>query len=106
MPVNEFIRPIPGVRRLSLMRQRLAFTGSASFWERNYQRGGTSGGGSYGELACGKADFLNAFVREHAVESVIEFGCGDGNQLSLAQYPSYIGLDVSRSAIERAVRNG
>ena len=30
---------------------------------------------------------------------MIEFGCGDGNQLSLAEYPSYIGLDVSRTAI-------
>ena len=30
---------------------------------------------------------------------MIEFGCGDGNQLSLAEYPGYIGLDVSRTAI-------
>ena len=30
---------------------------------------------------------------------MIEFGCGDGHQLSLAEYPGYIGLDVSRSAI-------
>jgi len=99
MTAKDLIRPIPGVRRLSLMRQRLAFTGSASFWERNYQRGGTSGAGSYGDLAQGKAVFLNAFIREHVVTSVIEFGCGDGHQLSLAAYPCYVGLDVSRSAI-------
>ena len=30
---------------------------------------------------------------------MVEFGCGDGNQLSLAQYPRYVGLDVSRTAI-------
>ncbi|MGI8449954.1 MAG: hypothetical protein ACR2MP_22800 [Streptosporangiaceae bacterium] len=30
---------------------------------------------------------------------MIEFGCGDGNQLSLAKYGTYIGLDVSRAAI-------
>ena len=29
----------------------------------------------------------------------MEFGCGDGNQLSLADYPRYVGLDVSRTAI-------
>jgi SAM-dependent methyltransferase len=99
MAVKEILRPLPGVRRVSLIRQRLVFAGSASFWERRYRRGGTSGAGSYGVLARGKAEFLNAFVREHSVESVIEFGCGDGNQLSLAEYPRYVGLDVSRSAI-------
>ena len=35
---------------------------------------------------------------------MIEFGCGDWNQLSLADYPSYIGLDVSGSPIERCQR--
>lgn len=81
------------------MRQRIGFTGSADYWERNYQSGGTSGNGSYGELARRKADFLNGFVRENDVKSVIEFGCGDGHQLSLAAYPRYIGLDISRTAI-------
>jgi SAM-dependent methyltransferase len=99
MTVKDLIRPIPGVRQLSVMRQRIGFTSSASYWERNYQRGGTSGNGSYGALALRKAEFLNAFVRDNAVKSVIEFGCGDGHQLSLAAYPSYIGLDVSRTAI-------
>lgn len=99
MTAKGLLRPIPGVRQLSLMRQRLSFPGSANFWERNYKRGGTSGGGSYGELARGKAEFLNTFVRDQAVESVIELGCGDGNQLSLANYPAYIGLDIAPSAI-------
>jgi hypothetical protein len=100
MIVKDMIRPIPGIRQLSLLRERLGFNGSADFWERRYARGGTSGSGSYGVLARGKADFLNAFVREKGIQSVIEFGCGDGNQLSLASYPSYLGLDVSRTAIE------
>jgi SAM-dependent methyltransferase len=99
MTVKDVVRPIPGVRQISLLRQRIHFNSSAGFWERNYARGGTSGPGSYGTLAHGKADFLNAFVRSNSVQSVIEFGCGDGNQLSLAKYPSYVGLDVSRSAI-------
>jgi cyclopropane fatty-acyl-phospholipid synthase-like methyltransferase len=87
------------VRRLSLLRQQAAFRGSAQYWERNYARGGTSGPGSYDTLAQGKAVFLNEFVRTREIGSVIEFGCGDGNQLSLAYYPSYVGLDVSRTAI-------
>jgi hypothetical protein len=99
MTVKDLLRPLPGARQVSLLRQRIAYPGSASFWEQNYRVGGTSGDGSYGRLAQGKADFLNAFVREHAVHSVIEFGCGDGHQLSLARYPRYTGLDVSRSAI-------
>jgi hypothetical protein len=37
------------------------------------------------------------------VDSVIEFGCGDGAQLRLARYPSYIGLDVSCSVLARCI---
>jgi SAM-dependent methyltransferase len=100
MLVRDMIRPLPGVSRLSLLRQRAAFRGSARYWERNYAEGGSSGAGSYDALALGKAAFLNEFVRIHEIGSVIDFGCGDGNQLSLADYPAYIGLDVSRTAIQ------
>jgi SAM-dependent methyltransferase len=99
MTIRELVRPLPGVRQISLLRQRVAFNDSAHFWEENYAKGRTSGSGSYGGLAEGKSAFLNRLVRERAVRSVIEFGCGDGNQLSLAEYPSYVGLDVSRTAI-------
>jgi SAM-dependent methyltransferase len=63
----------------------------------------TSGSGSYGELASYKADVVNAFVRAHDVDSVIELGCGDGNQLALAEYPRYLGLDVSKRAVETCI---
>ena len=99
MVVKALIHPLPGGRQMSLLRQRLAFRGSAQFWERNYALGKTSGSGSYGHAAQAKADFLNAFVRQNAIQSVVEFGCGDGNQLSLADYPRYVGLDVSKTAI-------
>jgi SAM-dependent methyltransferase len=46
-----------------------------------------------------KATIINEFVQAHGVETVLELGCGDGNQLSLAEYPRYTGLDVSPSAI-------
>jgi hypothetical protein len=76
-----------------------SFPGSVQYWEKRYQKGGTSGSGSYNRLADFKAKVLNTFVKNHNIQSVIEFGCGDGNQLSLANYPSYIGLDVAPSAI-------
>jgi trans-aconitate methyltransferase len=43
---------------------------------------------------------LNDFVREQNIKTVIEFGCGDGNQLSLACYPAYSGFDVSTEAVK------
>jgi SAM-dependent methyltransferase len=99
MTIRELVRPLPGVRRISLLRQQLGFMDSAHFWERNYARGETSGPGSYGAAAKAKASFLNTLVRDRGVRNVVEFGCGDGNQLSLAEYPHYVGLDVSRTAI-------
>lgn len=73
---------------------------SAAYWERRYRAGLSSGGGSYGELAQYKAGVLNDFVQAQGVQSVIEFGCGDGHQLTLAKYPRYLGLDVSRTAVD------
>jgi hypothetical protein len=72
MTVKNLLRPLPGVRQFSLLRQQIKFRGSAAYWERNYADGGTSGNGSYGALAEGKAEFLNDFVRRRGVRSVIE----------------------------------
>lgn len=83
---------------------RTRFPGSAAYWEQRYAEGGNSGAGSYGEIALFKADVLNRFVAERGVESVIEFGCGDGHQLSLAKYPRYLGFDVSRTAVQQCIR--
>jgi SAM-dependent methyltransferase len=46
---------------------------------------------------------LNEFVARHRIDSVVEFGCGDGQQLSLAAYPRYLGLDVSPTVLRRAI---
>jgi SAM-dependent methyltransferase len=80
------------------------FEGSQEYWEGRYRSGGTSGPGSYGDLATFKAEVLNAFVASEGIQSVIEFGCGDGHQLSLARYPRYLGLDVSPAAIATCKR--
>ena len=74
---------------------------SAEYWQARYADGGDSGSGSKGANAKHKADYLNAFVKDHEIRSVVEFGCGDGNQLALAHYPDYVGLDVSETAVEK-----
>jgi SAM-dependent methyltransferase len=76
-----------------------AFAGSEKYWEDRYAAGGNSGVGSYDKFAEFKASILNEFVIEHDIKSVIELGCGDGNQLQLANYPSYIGFDISHTVI-------
>lgn len=81
--------------------RKILFKGSGDYWERRYRSGRNSGSGSYGKFAAFKADFLNRFVRENGVGSIVEFGCGDGNQLSLAEYSGYLGLDVAPTAIAR-----
>jgi SAM-dependent methyltransferase len=101
--LRSFVAGLPGARaarravRTAVTRAK--FRGSKDYWERRYSAGGTSGAGSYGRLARYKADFLNAFVAERDVGRVVELGCGDGNQLSLAEYPEYVGLDVSATAL-------
>jgi SAM-dependent methyltransferase len=80
-------------------RTKPTFAGSGIYWEQRYAQGGNSGVGSYGKFAEFKAEQLNSFVAQHGVHTVIEFGCGDGNQLSLAKYRSFTGFDVSEAAI-------
>jgi len=98
------LRDIPGIGApLWRLKRRLfprRFHGSRSYWVERYAGGGNSGLGSYDELAEFKAEVLNAFVRGEKVRTVIEYGCGDGNQLGLAEYPSYTGFDVSPQALE------
>lgn len=73
---------------------------SRSYWAHRYESGGNSGPGSYGRLAEFKASVLNDFIRSNRISSVIEFGSGDGNQLTLAKYPRYVGYDVSPLAVQ------
>lgn len=72
-----------------------------TYWEERYSTGGDSGAGSRGASAARKADFLNRFVADRRVRSVLELGCGDGTQLAFCEFPEYVGLDVSSTAIAR-----
>lgn len=81
----------------------LDFPGSQLYWENRYKTGRKPGPGSYGKFAEFKADVVNCFIKENDIKDVIEFGCGDGNVLSLINYPQYIGFDVSRTAIKLCI---
>jgi SAM-dependent methyltransferase len=79
------------------------FHTSAVHWQRHYKRGGDSGPGSYGKFASYKADLINKVIRERRIRSIIELGCGDGNQLTSLEVDQYIGLDISKVAIQHCI---
>ncbi len=103
--MRRFIRSIPVLGTTTQFLYRIwkkphaVFSSSEEYWIARYESGYNSGDGSYGKLAEFKAEVLNSFVRENQIRAVIEYGCGDGNQLRLAEYPSYLGFDVSARAI-------
>lgn len=88
-------------RLYQLFRKKKPFTSSEEYWEERYRKGGNSGIGSYDKLAQYKAEVINDFVVERNIETVFEFGCGDGNQLTYFNFPSYVGYDVSPSVIDK-----
>lgn len=91
--------------RIGRFAATVRFRDSKSYWNNRYVARGTSGVGSYALQARYKADYVNRFVQENEIGSVIEFGCGDGNQLGLASYPRYIGIDVAGPAIKRCIES-
>lgn len=78
------------------------FSNSQQYWEQRYKYGLNSGNGSYGKLAEFKAEIINKFIQENSINSIIEFGCGDGNQLKYfhLQDKIYTGFDVSKTIVK------
>lgn len=74
---------------------------SPLYWEDRYRKGGNSGHGSYGRLAEFKAQIINKFITDEKIEQLIEFGCGDGNQLSMLRINSYVGVDISPTIVQK-----
>ena len=54
---------------------------SSKYWEDRYKNGGNSGAGSYNTLAKFKASVINHFIENNKIQSLIDYGVGDGNQL-------------------------
>lgn len=107
--MKKLIKKIPIIREIAtwvyvkFVVPSKKFSGSTEYWKNRYQKGGNSGDGSYDRLAEFKAEVINDFIRKHDIQTVIELGCGDGNQLLLAQYPKYLGFDVSDDAIKTCI---
>jgi hypothetical protein len=83
--MKSIFKRIPMLRRVVGLFHRPApmpstFSSSGNYWEERYSQGGNSGSGSYAKFAEFKAEVLNDLVQQNAIRSVIELGCGDGNQ--------------------------
>lgn len=103
--VKEMIKGFPPTKAASRqfwkLRNSRAPSVSRPFWEHRYSEGGTSGPGSYGALCEFKSTATNEILLDHAVSSVIDFGCGDGNQIRGLSGVDYLGIDVSQDAVDR-----
>ena len=101
---KRVLRAVPGVSAVTAALRPApsndVFPGSQAYWEERYNSGGNSGEGSYGQLSRYKANYINDFVRRHPINSVVEFGCGDGNQASLFDFPHYLGVDISGDCVK------
>lgn len=88
-------------KKLSSLIERKSFSTSGDYWNKRYQAGGNSGKGSYDKFAEFKAEIINPFLKKHKVGTVIELGCGDGNQLRYFEIKEYIGVDISETIIQQ-----
>lgn len=68
--------------------------------ESRYQSWGNSWRWSYNENARFKAEVINVFIQAHAISSVIEVWCGDGNNLALYECQEYLWLDISPTIVD------
>jgi SAM-dependent methyltransferase len=73
---------------------------SKNYWENRYQNNGNSGLGSYGSEAEFKANYINDIIAKFGIKTITDFGCGDGNQISLLKgFEQYNGYDFSPKAV-------
>jgi predicted O-methyltransferase YrrM len=76
---------------------------SKKYWNDRYLKGESSGAGSYSNLAIFKAQVINNFIGKNKIESIIDYGVGDGNQLKLINTENliYTGVDVSEFIVSK-----
>ncbi|MEQ9218623.1 MAG: methyltransferase domain-containing protein [Cyclobacteriaceae bacterium] len=99
--IYRAIRKIKSFLKLKKAEKKNTFMGSGYYWKERYRFGGDSGPGSYNDLAEFKASVVNGFYLEKKLKSVIELGCGDGNQATYFNFDSYSGYDISLTAIRK-----
>jgi len=75
-----------------------------NYWENRYKSGGNSGSSAYGEYAVYKASIVNSYVNELNIKTISDYGCGDGNQISLLSgFELYHGYDISDFIINKNI---
>ena len=74
---------------------------TVKIWEKRYRSGGNSGAGSYGVLEEFKRNVINDLIEENNIASVLDLGCGDGNQIKLLKLKKYTGFDISKTIIKK-----
>lgn len=72
-------------------------------WGRNEYGEGTSGVGSLPETTETYRSFLQQFVDQYQIQSVVDFGCGDWSFSQMINWENvnYMGYDVVKHLIER-----
>lgn len=67
---------------------------SVDYWQKRYSVGDNSGSGSQGDLLSFKIDFINDFIKENEIKTVLDFGHGDLNVAKEINVESYTGIDI------------
>ena len=72
-----------------------------NYWDNRYVSGRNSGAGSYGDESEVKASYVNNTIEKNNIKTILELGCGDGNQLSMFDIENYVGYDISPDIIKK-----
>jgi len=73
------------------------------YWENRYVNGGDSGWGSHNQTIVNfKKDYINNIIQRFSIKTIVDLGCGDGNQLGyLNGYEKYYGYDISHNVLTK-----
>ena len=72
------------------------------YWNSRYRTGRGAGDGSKGRLLAFKIRTVQRIIDKYKSESIVDIGCGDGTIANGLSINKYVGLDVSRIAIDNA----
>lgn len=75
------------------------------YWIERYNRGGSSGAASYGRSAVARGQYISTLIRGYQCTHVIDFGCGDVDQVQQIKVPFYMGVDASSFIIRKCIQH-
>jgi hypothetical protein len=79
---------------------RWRFESDQKYWETRYSNGGLSGEGSIGKIREWKWNVISNYV-DVTEKTILDVGCGDISFWKGRTCKSYVGLDFSKTIIER-----